>query len=125
MALYIGDHLLTDFHPETLLYLYLEFKPSSKISSLGTGVGTPVPQLQGTVARQPRLLRNLPLQPRQNPDTCKITVQGFWFFLKNRFLHKGISMDTKLFEQKLSMLNERHAALVNRKNEIDPGWTNG
>lgn len=34
-------------------------------------------------------------------------------------------MDIKLFEQRRMMLTERHAALINHRNEVDPTWTNG
>jgi 4-O-beta-D-mannosyl-D-glucose phosphorylase len=34
-------------------------------------------------------------------------------------------MDNKIYDQRLKMLTERHEALLNRKNEIDPEWTNG
>jgi 4-O-beta-D-mannosyl-D-glucose phosphorylase len=34
-------------------------------------------------------------------------------------------MPTSLFEQRLKLLNEQHEALIQRKNEIDPEWTNG
>ena len=34
-------------------------------------------------------------------------------------------MDTKLFEQRRKKLTEQHEALINRKNEVDPTWTNG
>jgi len=34
-------------------------------------------------------------------------------------------MDNKIYNQRLKMLTERHEALLNRKNEIDPEWTNG
>jgi 4-O-beta-D-mannosyl-D-glucose phosphorylase len=34
-------------------------------------------------------------------------------------------MDNKIYNQRLKMLTERHEALLNRKNEVDPEWTNG
>lgn len=34
-------------------------------------------------------------------------------------------MDRGIYEQRLKMLTERHEALIQRKNEVDPNWTNG
>jgi 4-O-beta-D-mannosyl-D-glucose phosphorylase len=34
-------------------------------------------------------------------------------------------MDNTLYDQRLKLLTGRYEALVNRKNELDPAWTNG